>query len=219
MRPLVMDFPADKAGLTRADEFMFGKELLAAPVLEARYTTEQQSNRDENTGWDKNDNKSSEISSVDFTAPVTADVYLPKGAKWYDFFTGKVYNGGQSIVIPADISTIPMFVKAGSILPLGPDVQYATEKPWDNLDIIVYPGKSGQFDLYEDENDNYNYEKGICSTIRFSWDDKTRTLTIADRKGEFPGMPEQRTFSITAADKPGNAVSAEYSGKEIKVKL
>lgn len=219
MRPLVMDFPADKACLTRADEFMFGQELLAAPVLEARYTAEQQSDRDENTGWDKNDNNSSEISSVDFTAPVTADVYLPKGAKWYDFFTGKVYNGGQSIVIPADISTIPLFVKAGSILPLGPDVQYATEKPWDNLNIIVYPGKSGQFDLYEDENDNYNYEKGIYSTIRFSWDDKTRTLTIADRKGEFPGMQEQRTFSITAADKPGNAVSAEYSGKEIKIKL
>lgn len=219
MRPLVMDFPGDKNGLTRADEFMFGKELLAAPVLEAKYTAEKQSDRDENTGWDKNDNNMPETSAVDFTAPVSADVYLPKGAKWYDFSTGKVYDGGRSIVIPADISTIPLFVRAGSILPLGPDVQYATEKPWDNLDIIVYPGQSGQFDLYEDENDNYNYEKGFYSTIRFIWDDKSRTLTIADRKGEFTGMLAQRSFRIIAADKPGTSVAAEYSGKEIKVKL
>ena len=73
-------------------------------------------------------------------------------------------------------------------------MQYATEKPWDNLEIIVYPGQSGHFDLYEDENDNYNYEKGFYSTIRFIWDDKSRTLTIADRKGEFPGMLVRRSL-------------------------
>ena len=95
---------------------------------------------------------------------------------------------------PIDI--IPLYVKAGSILPIGPKVQYATEKKWDNLEIRVYPGADGEFTLYEDENDNYNYEKGMYSTITFTWDDAKKVLTINDRKGSFPGMLGERKFNI-----------------------
>ena len=113
-------------------------------------------------------------------------------------------------------------------LPLGPKVQYATEKKWDNLDICVYPGANGEFVLYEDEFDNYNYEKGMFSTIKFSWDDASRTLTISDRNGEFPKMLKRRNFRITLMQ-PGKQ-SAEtvmvkadkkvaYSGKKLVVKL
>lgn len=91
---------------------------------------------------------------------------------------------------------MPVYVKAGSIVPWGPSVQYATEKDWDNLEIRIYPGKDATFTLYEDENDNYNYEKGIYSTITFDWNDKDRILTISDRNGAFPGMLKKRTFNV-----------------------
>lgn len=124
------------------------------------------------------------------------DVYLPAGHRWYDFWTGTSTDGGKRVYkkTPADI--IPVYVKAGSILPWGPDVQYSTEKSWDNLEIRVYAGADGQFTLYEDENDNYNYEQGKYSEILFSWDDATQTLTIDDRHGAFSGMLQDRTFRI-----------------------
>ena len=86
---------------------------------------------------------------------------------------------------PLDI--IPLYIRAGTVLPMGPEVQYATEKKWDSLDIRIYPGATGSFVLYEDENDNYNYEKGAFSTIKFSWNDKKKQLEISDRTGSFPG--------------------------------
>ena len=91
---------------------------------------------------------------------------------------------------------IPLLVKAGSIIPMGPFVQYSTEKPADPIELRIYPGADGSFTLYEDENDNYNYEKGIYSTITFAWDDVKRELTLGERKGEFPGMLKKRTFKI-----------------------
>lgn len=87
-------------------------------------------------------------------------------------------------------------MKTGSILPFGPKVQYATEKKWDDLEIRIYPGANGEFTLYEDENDNYDYEKGVHSTITFSWDDAKKALTISDRTGSFPGMLNERNFNI-----------------------
>ena len=110
-----------------------------------------------------------------------------------------------------------MFVRAGSILPLGPEMQYVGEKAWDNLELRVYPGADGAFTLYEDEGDNYNYEKGIYSTITFQWNDKTRTLTIHDRKGDYPGMLKHRQFTITLPD--GATHTIDYDGYQKEIRL
>lgn len=225
MRPLMMDFPADKNGWNRGDQFLFGNALLAAPVLEAQYTSEKVSSADENTGWDCKENANAdEVSAtVDFTRQQAADVYLPAGTDWVDFWTAERFKGGKSIKKTVNLKTIPLYVKAGGIIPIGPDVQYATEKKWDNLEIRVYPGANGSFTLYEDEFDNYNYEKGAYSTISFNWNDKTRTLTIGGRQGEYPGMLANRKFNICLMTP--NAASGmspktvAYDGKSVSVKL
>ena len=135
-------------------------------------------------------------------APVTEPkvnvwkVYLPKSVEWYDFWTGKLVEGGQTIKTEAPIDRIPLYIKSGSIIPLGPDVQYAVEKKWDDLEIRIYKGADGEFVLYEDENDNYNYEKGLYSTIKFKWIDSKNTLNIEKRNGTFPGMLKSRTFKV-----------------------
>ena len=155
-------------------------------------------------------------------APVISEVkrrslYLPEGTQWIDFWTGEKQKGGQEISREAPIDIIPLYVKAGSILPIGPEVQYSTEKSWDNLEIKVYPGCNGEFTLYEDENDNYNYEKGMYSTITMKWNDRTRMLTIENRKGEFSGMLKERKFNIVTADGAKKAVA--YNGKKVTVKM
>jgi len=143
-------------------------------------------------------------------------VYLPAGAAWYDFWTGDMLQGGETIERAVPIDILPLYVRAGAILPWGPKVQYAEEKPWDDLEIRVYPGADGQFTLYEDEHNSYNYEKGLKSEIAFHWNDKTRVLTIDDRKGEFPGMLSSRKFTLVA----GNVRKAvEYKGKALAVSL
>jgi alpha-D-xyloside xylohydrolase len=126
----------------------------------------------------------------------TRNVYLPDGNSWFDFWTGKVAKGGQSLSSPAPIDILPLYVKAGSIIPMGAFVQYATEKPDAPIEIRIYPGTNCSFSLYEDENDNYNYEKGIYSTIEFSWNEAERKLIIGQRKGEYPGMIKDRIFNI-----------------------
>ena len=128
-------------------------------------------------------------------------VYLPESTAWFDFWTGEQLTGGQTIIAPAPVETIPLYIKAGSIVPMGPFLQYATEKPADPLEIRIYPGADGTFVLYEDENNNYNYEKGLFSTISFRWNDANHQLTIDKRKGKFPGMPEKRTFMIVLVNK------------------
>lgn len=216
MRPLVMDFAADRKAILLDDEYLFGRNLLVCPVTEPLYTRKVEKNQG--------------VATVPDIAKASRpfEVYLPAGARWVDFWTNETLEGGQDVQRECPISLIPLYVKAGSILPLGPDVQYATEKKWDNLDLCIYPGADGEFTLYEDELDNYNYEKGLFSTIRFVWDDARRTLTICDRNGEFPGMLKRRHFRITLM-KPGKP-SAEkvmeradrvvrYTGKEMSVKF
>jgi alpha-D-xyloside xylohydrolase len=152
-------------------------------------------------------------------------VYLPK-SKWYDFWTGRSVDGGSTIESSAALDRIPLYVRPGSILPMGPDVEYAAEKPADPIELRVYAGASGSFTLYEDENDNYNYEKGARATIRIDWDDATRKLTIGARQGTFPGMLETRTFRIVmVGDNRGIGIEPTaqadkamgYSGKAIDV--
>ncbi len=140
----------------------------------------------------------------------TRPVYLPAGATWFDFWTGQPTAGGQSIVAAAPIERIPLFVRSGSIIPMGPVVQYASEKPDAPLEVRVYPGADAMFTLYEDEDDNYNYEKGVHATIRLEWKDATRQLKIAAREGNYPGMPVQRVFQVVIV-RPGHGVGIDAS--------
>jgi alpha-D-xyloside xylohydrolase len=133
--------------------------------------------------------------------PKTRPVYLPAGTQWIDFWTGQTLPGGQTITADAPIDKIPLLIRAGSIIPMGPFVQYAAEKPADPIELRIYPGADGTFTLYEDENDNYNYEKGVHATITFRWDDARRQLTIDDRKGTFPGMLKERSFQVVIVGK------------------
>jgi alpha-D-xyloside xylohydrolase len=138
----------------------------------------------------------------------TRNVYLPGSSPWIDFWTGKTYSGGQTITVPAPIEIMPLYIRAGSLIPMGPFMQYSSEKPADPLELRIYPGADGTFTLYEDENDNYNYEKGIYSTISFTWHEARRTLTIGKREGLFPGMLEERTFHIILVAKDhGNDIT------------
>jgi alpha-D-xyloside xylohydrolase len=154
-------------------------------------------------------------------------LYLP-ASRWYDFWNGSSTEGGRFIDSSAPLGSIPLFIKAGAILPLGPDMQYTTEKPSDPIELRIYRGADGDFTLYEDENDNYNYEKGVHATIPMHWDDAQHTLTISDRSGEFPGMLRSRTFRIVLVA-PGRGTGigqsgavdqvVKYGGKLLKVIL
>ena len=135
-------------------------------------------------------------------APITEagatqrDVYLPKSADWFNFWTGKRIKGGQTIKAEAPLNKIPLFIKAGSIVPMGSIIQYSSAKPADTLEIRVYKGADAQFDLYEDEGDNYNYEKGKYTIIPFKWNEQRQSLTIEDSKGNYPGRLKKRIFNV-----------------------
>ena len=218
MRPLFSDFASDRKVWNIADEFMFGRSILAAPIVNPQYTEEAIIKEDAMTGWDRKELKieNGEL-KIDWTATKRASKYLPKGATWYDFWTGKQYKGGQSVTLETQLNRVPMFVRAGSIVPMGPEMQYVGEKSWDNLELRVYPGADGEFVLYEDEGDNYNYEKGAYSTINIKWNERTRTLTIGERQGQYKGMLQQRHFTIVTPD--GKQQTVEYTGKIQSVKL
>ena len=219
MRALYMDFLNDKNTWKIGNEYMFGKAFLVAPVLHAQYTPEQKQNiLKENEGWNKTTNNQVNLSlNVDFTQSKEMEVYLPSGNKWYNYWTNENFDGGQKLKIKTSLDRIPLFVRAGSIIPIGPDVQYTNEKKWDNLIINVYPGADGTFTLYEDEGDNYNYESGAYTEILMKWNDTKRILTIDARKGEYNGMLTKRNFTIRTAD--GKEKVITYSGKKINVKI
>ena len=220
MRPLFSDFAADKKVWDVTDEFLFGRSILAAPIVNPQYTEEKIIRTDAMTGWDRKEvrgEKSEVRDMIDWSATKTAVKYLPKGATWYDFWTNKQYKGGQTITLETSFDRVPMFVRAGSILPLGPEMQWVGEKKWDNLELRIYPGADGQFVLYEDEGDNYNYEKGAYSVIQFSWNEKTHTLTIGDRQGSYPGMLQNRQFTIVLPD--GKQQTVRYDGIQQTVRL
>lgn len=183
MRALVMDFPKDKRAIDINDEYLFGRSVLVSPVTNAMYVKPEVSGKDT-------------IQVEDFSTIKSKETYLPAGTDWYDFWTGEKFAGGNKVNKQTPLDIIPLYIKAGSIIPIGPSVQYAEEKKWDTLEIRIYPGANGKFVLYEDENDNYNYEKGIYSTIMLDWDDRKKTLSISDRIGSFPGMLNERKFNI-----------------------
>ena len=218
MRPLFSDFAADKKVWNINDEFLFGRSILAAPIVKAQYTEEKIIRTDAMTGWDRQSvSDGSAVGGIDFTATKSATKYLPKGATWYDFWTNQQYKGGQDVTLETTLDRVPMFVRAGSILPLGPEMQYVGEKAWDNLEMRVYPGANGSFTLYEDEGDNYNYEKGAYTTITFQWNDSKKQLTIGERKGQYPGMLQKRHFTIVLPN--GQQKVVDYSGQQMIVNL
>ena len=219
LRPLFSDFVQDRRVWDIADEFMFGRSILAAPILDPQYTEEKIVRTDAMTGWDrkKESGDSSQETVVDWNETKTATKYLPKGATWYDFWTGKSYKGGQTVTLETTLDRVPMFVRAGSILLLGPEMQYVGEKSWDNLELRLYPGADGTFTLYEDEGDNYNYEKGYYATITFQWNDKSRQLTIGTRQGGYKGMILDRKFTIVLPD--GTSRTVSHDGNEQIIQL
>ena len=218
MRPLFADFANDKKVWDIADEFMFGRSILAAPIVNPQYTEEKIIREDAMTGWDrKNVSDGSPAGTVAWTAAKTAVKYLPKGATWYDFWTGKQYKGGQNVTLETQLNRVPMFVKAGSIVPMGPEMQYVGEKAWDDLELRVYPGADGEFVLYEDEGDSYNYEKGAYTTINMKWNERAHTLTIGERQGSYKGMIQQRRFTIVTPD--GQTKTVDYDGQKKSLAL
>ncbi|HEY0652073.1 MAG TPA: TIM-barrel domain-containing protein [Chryseosolibacter sp.] len=210
MRALMMDFPKDRRALEVGNQYMFGKSFLVAPVIEPMIK------------WHATTAKKKKSDSA-FTK-----VYLPAGVQWHNFWSGELYNGGQFVDQALQLDQIPLYVKAGSIIAMGPDVSFATEKKWNELNIHIYEGADAAFTLYEDENDNYNYESGKYTTIEFKWDDRTKTLSIGSRNGAFNGMINNRTFNIILRGRRNNVSnndtsrtqrSVTYNGNQIEVPL
>ena len=211
MRGLMMDFNGDRNVCDIKDQWMFGPALMACPV-----STYKARNR---------------------------SVYFPKQSGWYDLYTGeKVIEAGdvshlspltshlssRTLIVDAPYDRIPVFVREGSIIPFGPEIQYCDEKPADLINLYVYAGKDGQFQLYEDEGTNYNYEKGKFATIDITYDDASRTVTFGKRNGQFNGMLKNRQFNVVLitkdAPKPLNLDNPEgklvdYNGKPVSVQL
>lgn len=214
MNALALSFEEDADARSVKDAYMFGDQLLVAPVLS-----------------DNTTQRSVYLPQGRLSQPVgSAAAALEDGTQlWTNFWTGITGLGGRTVKFQSDdVDEIPLYVRAGTILPWGPDVQYATEQPWDSLELRVYPGHNGRFVLYEDENDNYNYEQGQYTEIPMTWDDATRTLTIGARIGSFDGMLSTRVFrivSVSTEKGTGDAHSTTfdaivtYTGEEIQVQL
>lgn len=205
MRALTFDFRKDPNVYSIPDQYMFGPAFLVNPVTQQLYTGANAVSGDK-----------------------TRKVYLPATTKWYNFWTGEVTTGGQSVDAAAPIDILPLYIKAGSVVPMGPEMEYATQKPADKIELRIYPGADGQFKFYEDENDNYNYEKGKFATFTLTWKDKTHQLLISDTKGQFTGMLKNRTFNVILVNgSHGSNVGltakadkvVKYSGKAIAVKI
>lgn len=196
MQAMPIAFPQDEQTFGIADQYMFGRSFLVAPIVT--------------------------------DGVIGRDVYLPTGERWMDFWTGYTFEGGQKVFKTAPADIMPLYVRAGSILPWGPEVQYSSEKNWDNLELRLYPGQDGEFTLYEDELDGYNYEKGQSAEIPMTWNEATKTLTIGARRGSFPGMLAERTFNIvvvTPENGFGDAhatkfdATIHYTGEEVSIQL
>jgi alpha-D-xyloside xylohydrolase len=155
------------------------------------------------------------------------EVYFPSSCGWYDFYLGIYILGGHQLQVDAPFEQIPLFVREGSIIPFGPEIRFTDEKPADPITLYVYTGRNCAFTLYEDEGTNYNYEKGECSTIKFSYDESSGELTIGERNGEFKGMLKERVFNIVWVTRDNQVAfdpdivphdSVTYEGKMIVIK-
>lgn len=198
-RPLAFDFASDDNVLDMKDEYMFGNYLVCPVTHPLSETTVRK-------------------------------VYLPKGATWIDYWSDQKNEGGQWL--DYDLSkqstsnslpltggqgwVFPLFVRAGSIIPTTEVAEYTAAQIGKPVTINIYPGNNAEFTLYEDEGDNYNYEKGAYTLIPMTWDEAKHILTIGSRTGSFPGMQASRTFIVKT---PTSTKSVKYKGKEIRIKL
>ena len=220
MRPLWFDFPEDKTAKDCISEYMMGDAILAAPVLKALYTTEDNKPVGEYEGWDKKAEASGgEVAAKgDLNAPFKGEreheVYLPAGTDWYDFETGKKYAGGETIKVKVTMRSMPCFVKAGGIVFLGPDVQFNGEKDWRELEVRIYPGRDGATAFYEDAFDSYDYEKGAWSEIPVAWSESEKRVTFGARVGGYPEMLKDRVFNVKVAGVGDFKV--KYNGQAVR---
>ena len=205
MRSLNFDFRNDTNVYNIRDQYMFGPAFLVNPVTEQLFTGKNAT-----------------------SGKTTRSVYLPANAQWYDFYTGKIYKGGQTVAAAAPIAIMPLFIRAGSVLPMGPEVEYATENAGNNIELRIYNGADGKFDYYEDENDNYNYEHGKYARFTIYWNDKLHTLNISDNKGSFPGIIKTHTFNVVLVSEGqgiGGSITSRpnrtvvYTGKATAFKM
>jgi len=209
MRALPFDFKDDSNTYNIADQFMFGPSFLVNPITNPMYYGPG----------------SKQLKGVD----KSRQVYLPAGADWYDFWTGERYQGGQDIRANAELETMPLYVKAGSIVPLGPQVQHTGEKPHAPLELRIYCGSDGEFAFYDDDGDGYAYEQGQYQLININWDDEGKRLLFSDRLGAgYAQMPESITFKVVLVA-PGKGVGLEeadqtdqtvvYKGKALEIEF
>lgn len=208
LRLLAFDFRHDPATYDIRDQFMFGPAFLAAPVTQPMYYVAG----------------SRPLAGVSKSRAV----YLPAGCEWYDFWTDRRLAGGQTILADAPLDIMPLYVRAGAIVPMGPARQYVDDRPDAAIELHLYPGCNGSFQLYEDEGDGYNYEYGAFSVIPMEWHDASRRLLLGSRRGHYPGMPEERTFEVVLHDADpvkGQPMAAgvsrrvHYTGRPVVVEL
>ncbi|MFW6270323.1 MAG: TIM-barrel domain-containing protein, partial [Bacillota bacterium] len=176
MRALPFDFREDDKTYDIKDQYLFGSAFLVNPVTKPMY---YEAGSQKLKGVEK-----------------TRSVYLPENSDWYNFWTGEKFKGGQKIEARATLDIMPLFVKAGSIVPFGPKIEYTDQKPDHPIELRIYPGADGEFNLYDDEGDNYNYEEGAYELINIKWNNENKVLTFDSREGSYPGMKEKRKFKI-----------------------
>lgn len=196
IRLLASDFPHDARALTEDTTYLFGRSLLVSPVVEPQYY---------------------EGADVPLYAPKAKAVYLPDGADWYDFWTGECHKGGRTVAVDTPIDSMPLFVRAGSIIPTSPVMQYVDEIPDAPYTVTVYPGADADFTLYEDSGDSYAYERGKYAEVDLHWDDAARVLTVGARKGDFPTLIRTRALILRTVG--GKEITVTYTGEEVRVEL
>lgn len=208
LRSLVFDFKKDTNVFNIKDQYMFGPAFLVCPITEPMY-------------YERNSSPLIDVSK-------TRRVYLPADYNWYNFWTGDLYIGGKTYDIEATLEIMPLFVRSGSIVPMGPYMQYSNEKPSAPLEIRFYQGRDGNFTLYEDEGDNYNYENGQYASIHMHWDDANSQISFMERRGNYLGMSIEREFHVVLVS-PGHGIGVgesiivdktiHYTGDYLVVKI
>ncbi len=196
MRSLLFDFPKDSKAASLSTEYMFGKNLLVCPVVEPM---------------------DYEANSTPLHRPHTWKVYLPEGAGWYDFYTGVHYEGGQEIMADAPLDTMPLYVRAGSILPMTRGLQYAMQQTDAPLELHVYPGADGDFTIYEDAGNDYAYEAGEYAQIPLHYDGQAGVLTMGERTGSFQGMKEKIPYEVYVCEK--KIAEGIYDGASLEISI
>ena len=191
-------FPEDTALTAVSDELLLGDFILAKPV----------------TRWMEYGPYGQKAEQPDWRE----QVYLPAGTDWYTWEDGTPIHGGQTVTADAPLDTVPMFVRAGAILPLGPVQQHVGEIANPDLTLMIYPGADGDFTLYDDAGDGYGYEQGECARIALHWDDASRTLSFSARQGSYPGMPGTRRFILRLAGQE-KQTDMVYAGHPVQVSL